>query len=193
MAQGEGLSVLARSFHKTGSSRTAEVAEGVARSFLYSVNEGGVISRLSAGRCFIEEIAHPPILHILNGCQVALIGLFEYVKAFKDPKLEATLEAGIHGLGDLLSRFDTGYWSLYSLGIRWHLASRHYHRVHVRLFRDLGNLLNDTRFLNCADRWESYQQSMFNRVRHDTTEFVQLYARRAMTVLQLNSLKYRAA
>ncbi|MGH9857184.1 MAG: D-glucuronyl C5-epimerase family protein, partial [Acidobacteriota bacterium] len=193
MAQGEGLSVLARSFYRTGSSRTAAVAERVAGSFLYSVEEGGVISKLSGGRCFIEEVAHPPVLHILNGCQVALIGLFEYVSVFKDTRLQSTLEACVQGVEDLLPRFDTGYWSLYSLGLRWHLSSRHYHRVHVRLFRDLGNLLNNIRFLNCADRWESYQLSMLNRIRHDTTEFVQLNARRTITILQLNSLKYRLA
>jgi heparosan-N-sulfate-glucuronate 5-epimerase len=193
MAQGVGLSVLARSFYRTGSSRTAEVAERVAKSFLYRVEEGGVIFRFPNETCFIEEVAHLPALHILNGCQAALIGLFEYLSVFADPKLQTILEASVQGIDDLLPEFDTGYWSLYSLGVRWHLASRHYHRVHVRLFRDLGNLLNNRQFLNYADRWESYQLSMFNRIRHDTTEFLQVNARRTMTILQLDSFKYRTA
>jgi hypothetical protein len=192
MAQGEGLSVLARSFCKTGSSRTAEVAERVARSFVHSVEEGGVAFRFPNGSCFIEEIAYPPFVHILNGCQVALIGLFEHLKLFSDPKLRGVLQACVQGIEYLLPQFDTGYWSLYSLGYRWNLASGHYHHVHVRLFKDLGRLLNNKRFLNCADRWEKYEMSTFNRLQHDSTEFLQINARRALTILQLNSLKYRS-
>jgi heparosan-N-sulfate-glucuronate 5-epimerase len=191
MAQGEGLSVLARSFQKTGSSRTAEVAERVAKSFLYTVEEGGVIFRLSSKSCFIEEIAHPPFIHILNGCQIALMGLFEHLQLFSDPKVQKVLEASVQGIEELLPQFDTGYWSLYSLGYRWDIASRHYHHVHVRLFRDLGKLLNNAQFSNYAGKWEKYEMSTANRFRHDTTEFLQVNARRALTVLRLNSLKYR--
>lgn len=191
MAQGEGLSVLARSFSRTGSSRTAEVAERVAKCFLYPVEEGGVIFRFPNKTCFIEEIAYPPFLHILNGCQVALIGLFEYLSLFPNGKLRTVLEACVKGIEDLLAEFDTGYWSLYSLGYRWNLASRHYHRVHVRLFRDLGKLLNNRGFLNCSDRWAKYEMSMANRFRHDTTAFLQVNVRRALTILHLDSLKYR--
>jgi hypothetical protein len=191
MAQGEGLSVLARSFHRSGSSRTAEVAERVAKSFLYSVEEGGVTFRLSTGKCFIEEVAYPPFVHILNGCQAAVLGLLEHLRFFGDAKLQEVLEACVGGIEELLPRFDTGYWSLYSLGYRWNLAPRHYHHVHVRLFRDLGRRLNNAQFLNYAERWQKYESAMVNRLRHDTAEFVQQNARRALTVLQLNSLKFR--
>jgi heparosan-N-sulfate-glucuronate 5-epimerase len=191
MAQGEGLSVLARSFQKTGSSRTAEVAQRVAKSFLYPVEEGGVIFRFPNGTCFIEELAFPPFVHILNGCQIALIGLFEHLRLFSDRKLQGVAADCVRGIEDLLPQFDTGYWSLYSLGCRWNLASHHYHHVHVRMFGELGSLLNNSRFLNCADRWEKYEASIFNRVRHNCTELLQVNARRALTVLHLNSLKYR--
>jgi heparosan-N-sulfate-glucuronate 5-epimerase len=191
MAQGEGLCVLARSFQKTGSSRTAEVAQKVANCFLYSVEEGGVIFRLSGNACFIEEIAYPPFLHILNGCQVALLGLFEYLSLFPDPKLQTVMESCVQGIEELLPQFDTGYWSLYSLGYRWNLAPRRYHHVHVRLFRELGKLLNNVGFLNCAERWGKYESSIANRFRHDTIAFLQVNARRVLTILQLHSLKYR--
>jgi heparosan-N-sulfate-glucuronate 5-epimerase len=193
MAQGEGLSVLARSFQKTGSSRTAEVAERVAKSFLYRVEEGGVIFRFPNETCFIEEIAYPPFLHILNGCQVALIGLFEHLSLFPNRKLQTVLEACVQGIEDLLPQFDTGYWSLYSLGLRWNLASRHYHRVHVRLLRDLGKIVNSATLSNRGDLWEEYQMSQLNRLRHYGTEILQINSRRVMTLLQLNSLKYRTA
>ena len=191
MAQGEGLSVLARSFCKTGSGRTAEVAERVAQCFLYPVDDGGVIFRFANESCFVEELAYPPFIHILNGCQSALVGLLEHLSLFDDPKLKSVTDACVHGIEDLLPQFDTGYWSLYSLGYRWNLASRHYHRVHVRLFRELGAMLHNATFLACAERWARYETSILNRLRHDSTEFLQVNARRALTLLQLNSLKYR--
>ncbi len=192
MAQAEGLSVLARSFSRTGSSRTAEVAERVAKCFLYSVEEGGVVFRFPNRTCFIEELAYPPFIHILNGCQAALIGLFEHLSVFSDKQIQAVLEGCVQGIEELLPQFDTGYWSLYSLGYRWNLATRHYHHVHVRLFKQLGTLLNNGRFLSVAERWAVYESSMVNRFRHDTTEFLQVNARRALTIMQLNSLKYRS-
>jgi hypothetical protein len=193
MAQAEGLSVLARSFSKTGSPRTAEVAERVAKCFLYAVEEGGVIFRFSSKACFVEELAYPPFIHILNGCQIALIGLLEYLSLFPDRKLQEVLDTCVRGVEELLPQFDTGYWSLYSLGYRWNLASRHYHHVHVRLFKQLGAVLNNQRFLSFAERWEEYEDSIVSRIRHDATEFVQVNARRALTLLQLNSLKYRTS
>jgi hypothetical protein len=191
MAQGEGLSVLARSFCKTGSSRTAEVAERVANCFLYSVEDGGVVFKFSNRMSFIEELPYPPFVHILNGCQIALIGLFEHLSVFGDKKLQGVLEACVKGVEYLLPKFDTGYWTLYSLGYRWNLASRHYHHVHVILFRNLGKLLNNSRLANCAERWAEYETSIFNRLRHDSAELLQVNARRTLTLLQLNALKYR--
>ena len=90
--------VFARSFQRTGSSRTANVAQKAARSFLYTVREGGVVTRPSIGTCFIEEVAYPPAIHILNGCLCALVGLFEHLRVFPDSQIQSVFEACVRGL-----------------------------------------------------------------------------------------------
>ncbi len=191
MAQGQALSVLARSFKKTGSKATAEAATKVSRSFLYTVAEGGVITRFADGTCFIEEIACEPALHILNGCLYGLYGLFEYLSLFPDPHLQAVMDATVAGIESRLPAFDTGYWSRYSLGVRWHLAPVYYHKVHIRQLQYFGGLINRPAFSSCADRWQKYEQCRFNKVYQRILEFLQINSNRAMTILQLNALKYR--
>jgi hypothetical protein len=191
MAQGEALSVLARAFLRTGSSRTADVARQAAQVFLYTISDGGVITRAADGRCFIEEIASPPALHILNGCLTGVFGLYEHLCLFPDAKLQAVLEAVIEGVAHWLPAFDTGYWSRYSLGVRWHLADAHYHKTHIHQLRYLGGLFSRPVFLSRADQWQEYERSRFNRARQRMTKALELHGNRGMTVLRLNGLKYR--
>jgi hypothetical protein len=191
MAQGQGLSVLARSFLITRSSKTADIAQRAAQSFLYAVGDGGVVTKQADGTCFIEEIAAPRSLHILNGCLYGLFGLVEHLRLFPDSRLQLVLEACTEGINHLLPSFDTGYWSRYSLGIRWNLASIYYHTTHIRQLRHLGKLLDNRLFLHRADLWEGYTKSKTNRSRYRATEFVEVNANRAMTILRLDLLKYK--
>ncbi len=103
MAQGKALSVFARSFRRTRSSRTADVAHEAARSFLYTVREGGVVTRVSNGTCFIEEYAYPPAIHVLNGCLCALVGLLEHLRVFPDSKIQSVFEACVEGVATFAS------------------------------------------------------------------------------------------
>jgi heparosan-N-sulfate-glucuronate 5-epimerase len=192
MAQGQALSVLARAHQLTGSARTAELARRAVRGFLYTIADGGLITRDSAGRSFIEEIATHPAQHILNGCLYGFVGVLEHNQVFPDPAIAALLGSCIAGIERLLPRFDTGYWSSYSLGVRWRLAPTYYHHVHVRQLRYLGRLLGRESFLARAARWEGYVRSRRNRARHHLCEWLQTNANRTMTVLRLNAVKYRA-
>jgi heparosan-N-sulfate-glucuronate 5-epimerase len=191
MAQGKALSVLARAFQTTASPRTADVARRAAKGFLYTVSDGGLITRDRAESCFIEEFAALPPIHVLNGCLSGFVGLFEHDQLFPDPSVAAVLTACIAGVEKLLPAFDTGYWSKYCLGMRWRISPVHYHRVHIKQLRYLGNLLRRQTFLDRATLWESYERSRVNRARQRVVEWLQLNANRTMTVLRLNLLKYR--
>ena len=192
MAQGEALSVLARSFLRTRSSRTADIAQRAARAFLHTVSEGGVIVRASDDRCFIEEVAHPSAIHILNGCLTGVFGLYEYLRVFPDPPLQAVLEACLQGVENWLPAFDTGYWSRYSLGIRWNVADVRYHGVHIRQLSYLGNLLDRPALIRRASAWQGYERSRRSRSLQRLAWSLQLQSNRAMTILRLSRLKYRA-
>jgi heparosan-N-sulfate-glucuronate 5-epimerase len=191
MAQGEALSVLVREFLRTGSGQTADVAQRAAKSFLYTVSDGGVITPTGNNSVFVEEYACLPSIHVLNGCLTGLFGLFEYLQVFPDSRLETIFEAGLHGAEKWLPDFDMGFWSRYSLGVRWHIATVHYHNLHIKQLRYFGRTFGRPAFSDRADRWEAYTRRAVNRWLHRRAEFLSLNGNRAMTVLSLNSLKYR--
>jgi hypothetical protein len=191
MAQGEGLSVLAREFLRTRSDRTADIARRVANSFLYTVSSGGIVTPTGNNRVFIEEYAVAPSTHILNGCLVGLIGLWEYLRIFPDARLQAIFDAGIDGVEDWLPRFDMGFWSRYSLGVRCDIAPIDYHNTHIEQLRYFGRALGRPAFSERADRWDAYIRRPFNRVLYRCVRFLSVNGRRGATVLSLHRLKYR--
>jgi hypothetical protein len=192
MAQGQGLSVLTRAFLDTDSRRTAEVAHKAAQSFAYTVAEGGVISRPADGAVFVEEVAAFPTLHILNGCLTGLIGLFEYLRVFPNAQLQTIFDTALTTVENWLSAFDLGFWSRYSLGVRWDVASVRYHHVHISQLRYFAKTFERRAFAERAERWERYARSMMYRCLHRVVEFGFLNANRVMTGLSLNALKYRS-
>ena len=190
MAQGQALSLLARAFQKTQSTRTAEVAHLAARSFCYSIKEGGVVSKSNSGALFIEEIAHPSAIHILNGCLYGLFGLYEYSQVFDDAEVQPVLEECLQGAVEVLPLFDMGWWSRYSLGVRWNMAPPHYHDVHIRQLRLLAALLNRPEFDVYARRWEAYRQSSAFRLRRTVLGVVEVNVNRVLTIARLDRIKY---
>jgi heparosan-N-sulfate-glucuronate 5-epimerase len=191
MAQGEGLSVLAREFLRTRSDRTADIARRAANSFLYTVSSGGIITPTGNNRVFIEEYAVLPSTHILNGCLTGLFGLWEHLRVFPDSQLQTIFEAGIDGVENWLPHFDMGFWSRYSLGIRCNIAPLHYHNTHIEQLRYFGRTLGRPAFSDRADRWEAYTRLPLNRRLHRCASFLSENGLRAATVLSLHRLKYR--
>jgi heparosan-N-sulfate-glucuronate 5-epimerase len=191
MAQGQALSLLTRAFLETQSTSTAEVARRAARSFCYSIREGGVVSESKSGALFIEEVAHLPELHILNGCLYGLFGLYEYLQVFDDAELQPVFERCLQGVDEVLPLFDMGWWSRYSLGVRWHVAPRYYHDIHIRQLKYLAVLLNRPEFDLYAQRWEAYRESPILRLRHTVRSAVEVNVNRVLTVARLDRIKYR--
>ena len=54
----------------------------------------------------------------------------------------------------MLDEFDTGCWSLYSLGGK--AASSMYHTYHVHLLERLGRLTRDPVYRETGRRWHGY-------------------------------------
>ena len=191
MAQGQALSLLTRAFQETQSTRTAEVARRAARSFCYSIREGGVVSVTNSGAFFIEEVAHAPAIHILNGCLYGLFGLYEYLQVFDDADLQPVLEKCLEGVDEVLPLFDMGWWSSYSLGLRWNVATHYYHDVHIRQLKHLAVLLDRPQFDLYAQRWEAYRESSALRLRRTVHGVVEVNVNRVLTVAKLDRIKYR--
>jgi D-glucuronyl C5-epimerase C-terminus len=94
---------------------------------------------------------------ILNAHLQSLIPLYEYERISKDPQAGATVARMETAARTLLPQFDTGCWSLYSLGCS--PASLHYHTYHVDLLHQLAAETGDPFWKQTEDRWRGYLSS----------------------------------
>lgn len=128
----------------------------------------------------LEELPTEPPTHILNGWISALWGLHDLAIAFGDEAADTAYTQGLHCVRALLPRYDTGWWTKYSLypSVPADLAKPIYHRFHIDQLRVLAQLTNDPVFAETADRWSAYD-TPFNRVRFlaQKTTFVVAYQR----------------
>lgn len=191
MAQGQGLSLLMRAYQHTNSSRTADIAWRAALSYLYDLNEGGILSKTAKGNFFIEEYAFRPAIHVLNGCLYSLIGLYEFLQVFPDPRLQEVMLSCIRGIEEVLPSYDLGWWSRYSACFRWNLASFHYHEVHINLLSYLGELFDSSVFRTYAFQWKGYQASPWNRFKRKQLGMVEVGLNRILTITNLSRFRFR--
>lgn len=167
LAQGQGLSVLARAHRETGDAGYLDAARSAYGPFTRLVEEGGVIARDEQGRSWIEEYVVSPPTHILNGFVWASWGIRDYHRATGDPEAKRLWEESVRTLKEVLPSYDTGFWSLYEHSGTWMrmLASAFYHRLHVVQLRVMHRLTAEPLFAETADRWERYGSSRWNRAR----------------------------
>jgi heparosan-N-sulfate-glucuronate 5-epimerase len=167
LAQGQGISLLVRAHAQAGDEKYQRAAEKAFVALTRPIAEGGVLVEDAEKNLWIEEYLVNPPTHILNGFMWALWGMFDYWLAYRDALAKNIFDRGIETLIRNLSRFDTGYWSLYEQsGTRLKmLASPFYHRLHIVQLRVMSRLTGDARFAEVAEHWEGYAQRRSNRTR----------------------------
>jgi glycosyltransferase involved in cell wall biosynthesis len=153
--QGYVISALIRAYQLTGSEMFLQPARRAVGAFRLDILDGGVAAPVGEDGLFFEEVAVYPAAHILNGCFLALFGLYDYVGVTQDGRVEVLIERCVTTLHTLLKYFDTGYWSRYDL-LSGHLAPEFYHTLHVTLLGILGRYTGCDHCLALAARWESY-------------------------------------
>jgi heparosan-N-sulfate-glucuronate 5-epimerase len=167
LAQGQGISLLLRARAHSGDEKYQRAAQKAFVALTRPIAEGGVLFEDDEKNLWIEEYLVNPPTHILNGFMWALWGVFDYALASSDPSAKVIFDRSVQTLLRNLSRFDTGYWSLYEQsGIRLKmLASPFYHRLHVVQLRVMTQLTGDGRFAGFSECWEAYAQRSSNRTR----------------------------
>jgi heparosan-N-sulfate-glucuronate 5-epimerase len=161
MAQGQGVSALIRAHDLEPDDRKATAARLAARSFAFSLKDGGVRDTDRHGCTIYKEFACPDSPTVLNGLIFGLIGLKEYSEYFHDQDAEGDFNAGIDGLKRHLAGFEVGVYPLF----KWSryddrfiiLAAGRYHRIHVRQLAHLFRITKDEFFLKYALRWKRYE------------------------------------
>ncbi len=168
MAQGEAISVLLRAHHLEPARHYAEAAERAAQPFRRELGRGGVVWR--DGRdVFLEEIAVEPAPHVLNGCIYALWGIWELWRTTGEGWLEPIIMDCVDTLRRWLPRFDTGWWTRYSLLLsstdQPHMATLKYHQFHIAQMRVLAKMFDEPAFESAAQRWATYNERPQSRAR----------------------------
>jgi len=167
LAQGQGLSLLARAHQATGDARYLEALRAAFGSLTLTVEEGGVLFHDAEGSTWIEEYIVDPPTHILNGFIWALWGVWDCHLAGADPRAKRLFDDSAATIARNLARYDTGWWSLYELGdtVLPMLASPFYHRLHIVQLKILAAMTGQSVFADTARRWEAYAGRSYNRAR----------------------------
>jgi heparosan-N-sulfate-glucuronate 5-epimerase len=168
MAQGEAISVLLRANHIEPNAGYADAAVRASLPFGAGIDRGGVVWE-SGDEIFFEEIANRHAPHVLNGCIYALWGIWELWKVTDEPWLRERIERCVATLRAWLPRFDTGWWSLYSLLFsatgQPHVATLKYHQFHIAQMRVLAKMFGEPLFEQAANRWSEYGVRRTSRAR----------------------------
>jgi heparosan-N-sulfate-glucuronate 5-epimerase len=171
LAQGQGISVLVRAHQlakkESGNSRYLNAAQQALASFFKPVTEGGVTFTDQHGDLWFEEYIVSPPTHILNGFIWAAWGVYDYFLATQDQSAQELFARAVQTLIHNLDRYDLGFWSLYEQsGTRLPMvASPFYHQLHIVQLRVMHRLTGEDKFMQVADRWESYNRSRSKRTR----------------------------
>jgi hypothetical protein len=128
MAQGQGISLLARAYAATNDPACLRAAERALPLLLTPVAEGGTAHQAPEG-LVLEEYPRAEPDSVLNGWVFALFGLYDLGLVRTSPTQAEALASTLGALTRRLPAYDAGFWSYYDA--RGALASPFYHRLHV--------------------------------------------------------------
>lgn len=161
LAQGQGISLLARAHRETGRVAYLDAARQAFEPFLQTVDQGGVVYVDEKGHTWFEEYIVSPPTHILNGFIWASWGVHDYFLLTGEPHVRDLFDQATRTLAVNLQLYDCGFWSLYEQSGTWlkMLASPFYHRLHIVQLEVLHRLTGEGVFNEYASQWDSYRRS----------------------------------
>ena len=162
LVQGQALSVLSRAHLITTDRRYLDCAVDAAISLKIDIVDGGVLRRFGNGWFVFEEYPTEKPNMVLNGFISALWGVFDLANVTRSDSDWDLFSSGVSSLKNLLRRYDTGYWSRYSLYRRVgvsNLASPYYHQEHIVQLEAMSTITQEKLFLNFSRRWADYSKN----------------------------------
>jgi len=148
MAQAVAAQALARTSELTGDAALMDTAKAAFRAI-----PGPLVVRMPQG-AWIRLYGFSDDL-VLNAQLQAAISLDDYAQIAHDPGAFALSSKLEQAAAALLPRFDTGYWSLYSL--RGGESSLSYQDYVISLLRKIAVRTGDTTWRDAADRFAGYE------------------------------------
>jgi hypothetical protein len=151
LTQGQAISLLTRAAAYTGRREYLDWATRAARAF----TDPGlpIVWHGEGGAIFFEEYPCVPPAHVLNGCLLAWLGLWDCARARQDTALRAYCLDALERIGATLPRYERGDWTRYDLQ-QDRPASPDYQEIHAALAETMARLVpGDPRWRQCALRW----------------------------------------
>jgi hypothetical protein len=156
MAQGQAMSLWVRAYSQTSDQRYLDAAAVALLPFDLTFAEGGVLADWD-GVPWYEEYPGERPLHVLNGFQFALIGLYDL--ADHSEHAGEVFTAGVSSLEQRIALFDApavrSQFYGASGGSRGIVADV-YRRAHAVLTRKLAAITRLPNLTAFAERWEGY-------------------------------------
>lgn len=157
LAQGLGIKVLVLAHKQTLNEKFINAALKALQAFITPIDRGGVLYiDKSDGGWWYEEYASPNSIrsYVLNGHVCALEGVHELYLHTKSSTALKIFNRGLDELKRHLNKYDTGSWTYYDrLGL---IASRSYHKFHVKQMHSLWEMTGDKFFLKYYRKWKEY-------------------------------------
>jgi heparosan-N-sulfate-glucuronate 5-epimerase len=150
LAQGRALSLLSRVYAVTPDPKYLRAARLALGPFARNYAHGGVASSWM-GRPWYEEYPAANANHVLNGYEIALIGLHDV--AARSPRARTLFTAGVRSLIANIAVFDGGPTGSYYAAGHFFPVPEGYLRAHVQLTRVLYRITRRPILRFYADRW----------------------------------------
>ena len=152
LSQGTAIQALARASQLLGEPSYLTVAADALGAFERSAPTG-VRRSMDGGNHYLIYSFNRRLL-VLNGFLQSVIGLHDYAQISGDPRAQALFEAGEVAARTAVPRYDTGAWSLYSLGGRE--SDLGYHRLVRDFLEGLCARTGNTVYCEADDRFTRY-------------------------------------
>lgn len=157
MIQGQGVSLLLRTYTYTGEVKYLVSAQKAFSAMLKPVEQGGTAIIKNGFIQLLEAVDRPMIL---NGAIYSMFSVFDMWIISGDKKYWDILNSVLGGIKDELQKFDTGFWSKYCLDGAY--ASPFYHKVHITQLQIMTKLFGDDVYNQEALKYKKYMQRKFN-------------------------------
>lgn len=156
MAQGEGASLLVRSYLELNVPEYLLTAKRALSFMLRDVNSGGV-SVYKDNELVLMEYTHLPV--VLNGWIFAIWGLYDFLKVEENKEFREAYEKTVKTLANKVEYFKLPFWSKYD--IKGMVASPFYHHLHIAQMEAMYALTKEACFKKYADRWLKQERNVF--------------------------------
>ncbi len=154
MAQGEIISFYLRMYQINGDENLLDTALKAYNFMQFEVKEGGVRRYDSDGNLWLEEYPTEEPSLVLNGFIYAVFGLYDLYRVTKSDKVKCDIDLCIKTLKENISKYDTGYWSLYDQMYKELVKYYYQKNVHTPQLEALYELTGEEIFRHYAAKWK---------------------------------------